>query len=97
MKTKVSAKIKIIAAAVISAALLIPFPVGYKDGGTVEYNAVLWSVRKEHSIFWSEHETGYNIGTVVRILFWNVYDDVEFVPERGNKGSADLIGVFRMT
>lgn len=81
MKTKISAKIKIIIVLVICAVLLIPFPVGYKDGGSVEYNAVLWSVRKEHSIFVENRIYGYNIGTIDRVLLWNIYDDVKFVPE----------------
>ena len=81
MKTKISVKIKIIIVVVICAVLLIPIPVGYKDGGTVEYNAVLWSVRKEHSIFTESPTYGYNTGTVVRVMFWRVYDDVRFVPE----------------
>lgn len=81
MKTKNSAKIKIILAIIICAVLLIPIPAWYKDGGTFELNAVLWSVRKEHSISWEDRIDGYNIGTIVRVLLWKVYDDVKFVPE----------------
>lgn len=81
MKTKISVKIKTIIVVVICAVLLIPIPVGYKDGGTVEYNAVLWSVRKERSLFVENRIYGYNIGTIVRVLLWRVYDDVRFVPE----------------
>ena len=81
MKTKISAKIKIIIVVVICAVLLIPIPAWYKDGGSFELNAVLWSVRKEHSISWNDFSDGYNIGTIVRVLLWRVYDDVRFVPE----------------
>ena len=74
-------KKRIIAAAVIFLVLLlIPFPVWYKDGGSVDYKAVLYSVRKEHSIAGTLGEEGFNIGTKVKILSWVVYDDVEFVP-----------------
>ena len=73
MKTRV----KVIIIIVICAILLVPIPTGYKDGGTVEYNAILYTVRKVHSL----HLQGYNIGTQVRILFWTVYDDVEYYPD----------------
>ena len=73
MKTRV----KVIIIIVICAILLVPIPVGYKDGGTVEYNAILYTVRKVHSLA----PFGYDIGTQVRILFWIVYDDVEYVPD----------------
>ncbi len=54
--------------------LLIPVPRRLKDGGTVEYNAVLYSVKKVHSMY---YDFGYMEGTQVRVLFWNVFDDVE--------------------
>lgn len=81
MKTKITAKIKIIIVVVICAVLLIPIPAWYKDGGSFELNAVLWSVRKEHSIFVENRIYGYNTGTVIRVMFREVYDDVKFVPE----------------
>ena len=74
MKTRT----KIILIILLCAALLVPIPVGYKDGGTVEYNAILYSVRKEHSF--ADRGRGYNVGTQVRILFWTVYDDVHYEP-----------------
>lgn len=79
MKTRT----KIILIILLCAALLVPIPVGYKDGGTVEYNAVLYTVRKEHSFAFdgSRELPGYNVGTQVRILFWTVYDDVKYDPE----------------
>lgn len=69
----------IITAIVLAAVLLIPIPIFFKDGGSVEYLAVLYSVTKVHQI--SMRGDGYEIGTQVRLLFWTVYDDVEFVPE----------------
>lgn len=62
-------------------AMLIPMYSGYKDGGTVSYDAVLYSVIQRHEIAVQEHRRGYYIGTEVRILFWQVYNDVEFVPD----------------
>lgn len=61
--------------------MLIPFPTYYKDGGTVTYNAVLYQVTKKHSITDRGGRRGYDIGTRVRVLFFEVYNDVEFVPE----------------
>ena len=81
MKTKITQKVKITLCVIICAVLLIPIPAWHKDGGSFELNAVLWSVRKEHSISWNDFEDGYNIGTAVRVMFWKVYDDVRFVPE----------------
>ena len=74
-------KKRIIAATVIFLVLLlIPVPMYYKDGGTVDYKAVLYSVRKEHSIAGTPGEEGFNIGTRIKLLGWEVYDDVKFVP-----------------
>lgn len=70
--------IKIIIIVLICAVLLVPIPSKYKDGGTVEFNAILYSVRKEHSL---SSEGGYNVGTRVRILLWTVYDDVKYEPK----------------
>ncbi|MCR4865296.1 MAG: hypothetical protein K5921_00055 [Lachnospiraceae bacterium] len=80
MKVKRMNKKKIIAAMIIVLVilLLIPVPRRLKDGGTIEYNAVLYSVKKVHSLY---HDFGYMEGTKVRVLFWNVFDDVE-LPER---------------
>lgn len=80
-KLPISKKITIIVISVVCVLLLIPIPAWYKDGGTFELKAVLWSVRKEHSMTFDQGSGGYNIGTVVRVLIWEVYDDVKFVPE----------------
>lgn len=77
---KTRTKAWILLAAVIIA-MLIPMRTQYKDGGTVVYRAILYSVTKQHSLAVSEHRKGCNIGTEVRILFWEVYSDVEFVPD----------------
>ncbi len=69
-------KKKIIIAVILCVILLTPIPRFLKDGGTVEYNAVLYSVRKVHSI----NGDGYNVGTEVRLLFWEVYSSVEYQP-----------------
>ena len=83
MKKKAKIVIGLIVLALI---LLVPIPVYYKDGGTVSYNAVLYSVTKVHSITSryaddGELEMGHKVGTRVRVLIFPVYDDVREVFE----------------
>ncbi len=81
--------IVIIITAIVAVILLFPIKSQIKDGGTVEYNAVLYGVTKQHSMISDiaspTGENGYNIGTRVRILWFEVYNDVEFVPREVNK------------
>lgn len=57
-----------------------PFPIELDDGGTVIYRAALWSVEKRHRL-WQEGDTkGHMVGTVISILSFELYNDVEFVP-----------------
>lgn len=72
---KMKRKNIVILSVIIAIVLLIPIPSYFKDGGTVEYNAVLYGVTKRHSI----HSNGYDIGTEIRILWFEVYNDVEFI------------------
>lgn len=69
-------RIRVIFIILICAILLVPIPVKYKDGGTVKYMAITYSITKQHSF--SSQGKGYDVGTRVRILFWTVYDDVKF-------------------
>ena len=62
-------------------AFLIPMKIQYKDGGTVEYKAVLYSVTNLHQLTAQNYRTGTIQGTEIRILFWTVYDNSEFVPD----------------
>lgn len=63
---------------ILAGVLLFPVTRRLKDGGTVEYNAILYSVKKIRSV--DSVAGGFQVGTKVRILFWNVYDDVALVP-----------------
>ncbi len=72
-------RIKIILIILICAILLIPVPTWYKDGGTVKYTAITYSLTKQHSL--SSQGKGYNVGTRLKILFWTIYDDVKFISE----------------
>lgn len=75
-------KIGIIAVLAVLIIMLIPKVAIYKDGGTVKYNAILYGITKHHSIYFDpgSPKDGYNIGTTVRILWFDVYDNVKFVP-----------------
>ncbi|MDO4157326.1 MAG: hypothetical protein Q4D37_11220 [Oscillospiraceae bacterium] len=44
-------------------ALTIPIKTSLKDGGTVSYHAILYSVTKQHSMTMQNHSNGYDIGT----------------------------------
>lgn len=63
--------------------LLVPVPLHFKDGGTITYRALLYSVTKMHAMTGPPVQStdGYYIGTAVSILFFKVYDDVVLVPE----------------
>ena len=83
-KIKSKKKIFIIVAIVIlSLILLIPRPIRYKDGGTVDYHAILYSVTKSKKltpIDWYDFppkEKSTEHGTIVRILGIEVYNSVE--------------------
>jgi len=57
-----------------------PFPIELDDGGTVIYRAALWSVEKRHRL-WQEGDTkGYMVGTLISILSFELYNDVDFMP-----------------
>ena len=76
---KKTLSILLILAAVI---LLFPIRAQMKDGGTVEYRAVLYTVRDMHQIYHSYDpktgeiiEDGYTVGTVIEILGFEVFDN----------------------
>lgn len=72
-------RIRIIFIILICVILLIPIRIGYKDGGTVKYAAIAYSITKQHSL--SSKGEGFYVGTRVRILLWKVYDDVKYDPD----------------
>lgn len=81
MKKKI---ITIICLVLIALVLLVPIPVHYKDGGTVKYSALLYSVTNVHSIVTQyvadgEYKNGYKVGTIVRVLGFEVYNEVREV------------------
>lgn len=73
-------KITVTAVIVLLLIMLIPIKMECDDGGTVVYQAVLYGITERHSLDMEDGKYGYYIGTEVRVLLFDVYDDVEFVP-----------------
>lgn len=74
-------KICIVISAILAIILLFPLKIELKDGGTKEYVAVLYSVTYKHSLDSKDGDYGYSIGTIIRVLFFEVYNDVTFFSE----------------
>lgn len=74
MNKKALIPILTVAAIILAAALLIPFPIRYKDGGSVEYRAALYSITDVHRI---SPENGFIDGLEIKILGFEVYSSLE--------------------
>ena len=57
--------------------LLIPIPLQLKDGGTVEYKALVYRVLKVHRLAPVELGKEYEEGIIIKVLGIEVYNDVE--------------------
>lgn len=60
--------------------LLVPVPRRLKDGGTVEFTALLYKVSRVHSLADTEEMTqgkAYNDGVIVEILGMEVFNNVK--------------------
>ncbi len=74
MKRKIITVICVILALI----LLIPVPIMYKDGGTVEYKAVLYSIYDVHRLNPDmESEDMFIEGIIVEILGVTVFDSTK--------------------
>ena len=56
--------------------LLVPIPKKYKDGGSVDYNALLYQIRIYHRLD-LECKDGYRDGLEIKILGKTVYQKIE--------------------
>lgn len=72
-KKKGKKKTGIIIIVVILIILLFPIPLHYKDGGTVEYKAIVYSVTDYHAIHSAEGE--YLVGQTIEIFGIEVFDN----------------------
>ena len=68
-------KIVIIICVLLAIALLFPIPLRMKDGGTVKYQAVLYSVSDVHRLAPSE-DSGYEDGIIIEILGIQIFNNV---------------------
>ena len=57
--------------------LLIPIPLRLKDGGTVEYKALVYRVLKVHRLVPVESGKEYEEGIIIKVLGIEVYNNVE--------------------
>lgn len=85
-------KIIIAIAIVIAAILLIPIPLRLKDGGTVRYQAVLYSISDVHRLAPTENDVCYEDGIIIKILGIEVFNNVAKVTEKipsGDESASD--------
>ena len=68
-------KIVMIICVLLVVALLVPIPLRMKDGGTVKYQAVLYSVSDVHRLAPSE-DGGYKEGIIIEIWGMQVFNNV---------------------
>lgn len=64
-----------ITVAVLLLILLIPIPFRLKDGGTVRYQAILYSVTNYHALRGTD---GYDTGITIKLLGITVYENTTF-------------------
>ena len=75
MKKKIIKIIIRIVAIIISLILLFPIPMRYKDGGTIKFKAILYSITNYHAFRATE---GYDTGIEIEILGITVYKNTTF-------------------
>ena len=78
MKKKVITTICIL----LSALLLIPIPLRLRDGGTVKYQAVLYSVSDVHRLTSTEKDVALETGLIIKIIGIEVFNNVAIATER---------------
>ena len=61
--------------------LFVPIKLSLKDGGTVVYSAVVYSVYKVHSLWKENGVHGYMVGTRIEFLGIIVHDNCHFESE----------------
>jgi len=80
MKSKKIAKIVII---IIFLILLIPIPFKLKDGGTVEWKSLTYSISKVNSIYSIDDiRMGYKKGVIIKIFNITVFNNSKYDIEK---------------
>ena len=66
----------VIIGVIILLTLFVPIPGGYNDGGSVSYDALIYSVQSRHAYWEEDGYHGFLVGTEIRILGRLVFDIV---------------------
>lgn len=69
-------KVIIVGIIVVLLILLIPIPIHLRDGGTVEYKALLYKISNVHRLN-TNSLTGYEDGTIIEILGIKIYEKID--------------------
>lgn len=88
MKKKIIIAIVIVIAVII----LFPIPLRLKDGGTVKYQALLYSISDVHRLAATENDVCYEDGIIIEILGLEVFNNVvPSISENDRAEENDLI------
>lgn len=85
-------KILIIVIIVLALILLVPIPLRLKDGGSIEYKALLYTITKYHKLD-SNSETGYKDGIGIEILGMKLYSNIEDTNSENDNMSSTIKAV----
>lgn len=83
-------KRNIIAIIVILLVFIVPIPMHLKDGGTVEYRALAYTVSKVHRLN-QNTQSGYDDGLMIKIFGIKMYDSVSQNSSNENHINSKLI------
>mgnify|MGYP000889095219 FL=1 len=70
-------RIIIVIVIILALVLLVPTPIAYYDGGTVEYRAILYRVIDYHKL----KANGYDTGIGVKVLGTMIYENKTFIED----------------
>ncbi|MBR6514067.1 MAG: hypothetical protein IKT46_04445 [Clostridia bacterium] len=73
-----------IAIIILIAIFVVPIPMRLKDGGTVEYKAVLYSISDVHRLASTDDDVCYEDGIIVEILGIEVFNNVKITLNTDN-------------
>lgn len=73
-----------VAIIILIAIFVVPIPMRLKDGGTVEYKAVLYSIFDVHRLASTDDDVCYEDGVIVKILGVEVFNNVKITSNTDN-------------
>ena len=76
-------KVIIVVVIIVLMILLVPIPFKLRDGGTVEWKSLTYSIANVHSIYAvgnesNKYELGYKEGIVIKIFNMTVYNNTKY-------------------